>query len=245
MHRSAYVHYKVDTGLHRIGFEANQAAEKIAACGHLEGLISEGLYTHLALRTPDSDVLQHQLLRQTAEALRSQHMEIPMLHMVDTIGLYRYPQWEYDGARVGALLYGNYPRGFAHPETIKPAVRFCARVTRVFKIAKGQCVGYDDEHPLDHEAVIASISAGYADGYPRVFSNKGFVCIHGKRAKIVGLICMDQMMADITDIDSVQVGDEVVLLGDQMDLREYAEIGHLNRNECTAIITKRVPRVYL
>lgn len=245
MHRSAYVHYKVDTGLHRIGFEANQAAEQIAGCGHLEGLISEGLYTHLALRTPDSDACQHQLLHQTAEALRSQHMEIPMLHMVDTIGLYRYPQWEYDGARVGALLYGNYPRGFSHPETIKSAVRFCARVTRVFKIAKGQCVGYDDEHPLDHEAVIASISAGYADGYPRVFSNKGFVCIHGKRAKIVGLICMDQMMADITDIDGVQVGDEVVLLGDQMDLREYAEIGHLNRNECTAIITKRVPRVYL
>jgi len=243
--KTAFVHFKVDTGLHRIGFNVSDAAEKIAACTQKEGIEAEGLYTHLALRDHGGDENQNAGLMTVFATLKEQGIDIPMLHMIDTIGLCRYAKWEYDGARVGAMLYGNYPKGFDQPEKVMPVVRFVARVTRVFTIKAGECVGYDDEHPLDHDAVIASVSAGYADGYPRVFSNKGEVIIHGKRAKIVGLICMDQMMTDITDIEGVKPGDEVVMLGGEMNLREYAEVGHLNRNECTSIITGRVPRIYI
>ena len=109
----------------------------------------------------------------------------------------------------------------------------------------GECIGYDDDHPLERDTCVATLTAGYADGYPRAFSSVGQVEINGCRAKNIGLICMDQMMVDVTDIPGVQPGQEAVLLGKGMGLTEYAALGHLNRNECTAIIGKRVPRIYL
>ena len=146
---------------------------------------------------------------------------------------------------LGAMLYGNTPNGYAQPERIQPVGRFCARVTRVFMVKAGELIGYDDDHSLMHDTRVAVISAGYADGYPRVFSGKGEIEIHGRRAWVLGLICMDQMMADVTDIPETAPGDTAILLGGGVSLREYAQRGGLNRNECTAIITRRVPRIYL
>ncbi len=241
VNKPAYVHFKVDTGLHRIGFYPGESAA-IERCAHMPGIVAEGLYTHLALHNRESDEAQHAAFASMCSAL---DIRFSMVHMLDSIGLARYPQWQYNAVRVGALLYGNYPNRFDHPEEIKPTVRFCARVTRVFRVSAGSYVGYDDSHPVQRDSVLASISAGYADGYPRVMSGKGEVIIRGGRAKIVGLICMDQMVADVTDIDGVRQGDVVTLLGGEMPLREYAAAGCLNRNECTAIIGKRVPRIYL
>ena len=96
-----------------------------------------------------------------------------MAHMLDSIGITRYPQWQYDAVRVGAMLYGNTPNGYAQPEKIQPVGRFCARVTRVFMVKAGELIGYDDDPSLMHDTRVAVISAGYADGYPRVFSGKG------------------------------------------------------------------------
>ena len=168
-----------------------------------------------------------------------------MAHMLDSIGITRYPRWQYDAVRVGAMLYGNTPNGYAQPERIQPVGRFCARITRVFMVKAGELIGYDDDHPLMRDTRVAVISAGYADGYPRVFSGKGEIEIRGRRARILGLICMDQMMADVTDIPETAPGDTATLLGGGVSLREYAQRGGLNRNECTAIITRRVPRIYL
>ena len=241
----AKVHFKVDTGLHRIGFAPDTAAEQIVRCSALPGIALEGLYTHLALHNTQSDQAQQAAFETVRTGLLAKGIAIPMAHMLDSIGITRYPQWQYDAVRVGAMLYGNTPNGYARPERIQPVGRFCARVTRVFMVKAGELIGYDDDHPLMHDTRVAVISAGYADGYPRVFSGKGEIEIRGRRARILGLICMDQMMADVTDIPETAPGDTAILLGGGVSLREYAQRGGLNRNECTAIITRRVPRIYL
>ena len=241
----AKVHFKVDTGLHRIGFAPDTAAEQIVRCTALPGIALEGLYTHLALHNTQSDQAQQAAFETVRTGLLAKGIAIPMAHMLDSIGITRYPQWQYDAVRVGAMLYGNTPNGYAQPERIQPVGRFCARVTRVFMVKAGELIGYDDDHSLMHDTRVAVISAGYADGYPRVFSGKGEIEIRGRRARILGLICMDQMMADVTDIPETAPGDTAILLGGGVSLREYAQRGGLNRNECTAIITRRVPRIYL
>lgn len=245
LQKRAYVHFKVDTGLHRIGFNPKEAVDKIEQCAYMSGIVAEGLYTHLALHNKESDESQHSAFEMVKEGLKERNIHVKYAHMCDSIGLVRYPQWQYDAVRVGAFLYGNYPYGFTQPERVKAVGRFQARVTRVFDVKKGEYLGYDDSHPLDHDARIASIACGYVDGYPRVMSYKGIVIIRGKRANIAGLLCMDQMMADVTGIEGVRVGDVVTMLGDDMSLREYASIGSLNRNEATAVIGKRVPRIYV
>ena len=203
------------------------------------------MYTHLALHNTQSDQAQQAAFETVRTGLLAKGIAIPMAHMLDSIGITRYPQWQYDAVRVGAMLYGNTPNGYAQPERIQPVGRFCARVTRVFMVKAGELIGYDDDHSLMRDTRVAVISAGYADGYPRVFSGKGEIEIHGRRAWVLGLICMDQMMADVTDIPETAPGDTATLLGGGVSLREYAQRGGLNRNECTAIITRRVPRIYL
>ena len=241
---SAFLHAKVDTGLHRIGFAPEDAAGEIARCAALSGVRLEGVYTHLALHDRPCDEEQHALLCAVLDGLRGQEIAPPMVHVLDSIGLTRYPAWQYQAVRVGALLFGNPPRGFDRADEARPTVRFCARVARVFTVPKGGRIGYDDEHFLPRDTRVAALSVGYADGYPRALSGVGEVEIAGRRAKCLGLICMDQMMVDVTDIENVRVGDAATLLGGGIPLNEYAAWGHLNRNECTAVIGPRVPRVY-
>lgn len=245
LNHKANIHIKLDTGLHRIGFCGIDAVEEIACCAGMPQLRMEGLYTHLALHDQKSDEAQHELFEAVSGALESRHVRIPMRHMLDSIGITRYPLWQYSAVRVGALLYGNAPRGFALADQVQPTARFVTRIVRVARVNKGECIGYDDSHPLERDTAVATLAAGYADGYPRSLSFCGHVLIHGQRANNIGLICMDQMMVDVTDIPDVHPGEEAVLLGAGISLTEYAEAGHLNRNECTAVIGKRVPRIYL
>ena len=239
----AFVHCKVDTGLHRIGFAPEDAAAHILSCASLPNLQVEGVYTHLALHNAQQDEAQHAAFEKVLLDLQDQGFTPAMAHMLDSIGLVRYPAWQYSAVRVGAMLYGNAPRDM-EPGIIQPTVRFVARVARVFDARAGELIGYDDGHPLERDTRVAALAVGYADGYPRCLSFCGEVEIRGKRARNIGLICMDQMMADVTDIPDVAPGDEATLLGGGISLTEYAATGNLNRNECTAIIGKRVPRIY-
>ena len=167
-----------------------------------------------------------------------------MTHALDSIGMVRYPGEQMDAVRTGAWLYGVYPRGYAHPEESQLTMTVKARVTQLHTVSAGECLGYDEDNPLARDSVIATISAGYIDGFPRL-NNTGTVEIRGKRAPVAGLVCMDQMMADVTDIPGVQEGDEVILLGGSIGVDEYASVAHLNRNESLARTGRRVPRVYM
>jgi len=239
----ADVHVKIDTGLHRLGLDPETAAEAILEINRTGWVRIAGLYTHLGIHTSEMDRVQTAKLRLVREQLRENGIEIPMLHAVDSIGMARYPEDHMDAARVGAWLYGVTPYRYERPELCRNVARFKARVSQVRRVAKGELVGYDDDHPLEADAVIATVSAGYVDGFPRLMHGQD-IEIRGARAKVCGLVCMDQLMADVTAIPGVEEGDEVTFVGGCISVNEYAKMGQLNRNEAWARIGKRVPRVY-
>ena len=241
---AARVHVKLDTGLHRLGFDP-EATEAIAAAFDLPNIRVEGLYTHLALREAGADAAQIDRLLRVAEALRRGGREYGLLHACDSIGMVRYPRWHFGAVRTGAWLYGVVPSRYpnVHCECGLP-LRFMTRVVQVRRVAAGEYLGYDEDHPLERDRVIATLSAGYADGYPRV-NSAGEVCVRGKRAPVAGLLCMDQMTVDVTDIPGVAPGDPVTLLGDGISLEQFSAWTGAHRNEALTRIGRRVPRVYL
>lgn len=237
----ARVHIKLDTGLHRLGF--TDAADALPL-KRLPGLEFEGIYSHLALRSPEQSRKQYDLFLAQCQMLAHAGLRPPMRHLLDSIGLTRFPDWQMDGVRIGAFLYGNVPIRWNRFSEGKSVVTVKARVTRVDWADAGEGVGYDDA-PLSRKTRIATLAVGYVDGYPRVLSGKSSVLLHGKPAPVLGLICMDQMMVDVTEIPEASQGDAAILLGDGVPLQDYAAQGSLNRNECLAAWNRRVPRIYL
>lgn len=237
----ARVHVKVDTGLHRLGLEPERAAEYVEGLCAGGNVRACGLFTHLAIHTAEMDSIQVQKLLAVRDALAKAGIEVPLTHAVDSIGMVRYPESHLDGARVGAWLYGVTPR--RAPKPSRCVGRFVARIAQLRRVAKGELIGYDDDHPLDRDSLIATISAGYIDGTPRV--GEGWqVEIRGRRANVIGIACMDQLMADVTDIPDVNEGDEVVFVGGGIDVEEYSKMGRFNHNEAWARIGRRVPRIF-
>ena len=242
--KPARVHAKIETGLNRIGLDPEHAADVVAHM-HASGMIAlEGLFTHLALRDRASDMGQLALIKGVHGALLERGIRIPMVHALDSIGMVRYPEEHMDAVRTGAWLYGVYPRGYAHPEESRLAITVKARIAQLHRVSAGECLGYDESHPVQRESIVATLSCGYIDGYPRL-NSCGEVEIRGRRAPVVGLVCMDQMMVDVTDIPEAQEGDEVILIGGSIGVDEYAQWGKLNRNESLARTGRRVPRVYI
>ncbi len=239
----ARIHVKLETGLNRLGFAAEDAADAIAALHEIEWISLEGLFTHLALRDQTSDRIQLERLYGSREALHQRGITIPMVHALDSIGMVRYPDDHLDAVRTGAWLYGVYPRRYAHPEESQLTLTVGTRIAQLHHVKAGEYLGYDEDHPISRDSVIATLSAGYIDGYPRT-NSVGEVEIRGKRAPVVGLVCMDQMMVDVTDIPQAREGDIVTLLGSSIGVDEYASWGNLNRNESLARTGKRVPRIY-
>ena len=237
----ARVHIKVDTGLHRIGFEPEEAAKQVKILCEGGWIVPVGLYTHLAIHTAEMDHIQVSKLRKVREELASFGIDIPFVHAVDSIGMARYPDEHLSAARIGAWIYGVGPKNAKLP--CKSCASFKARISQIRRVKKGELIGYDDDHPLEKDSVIASISAGYVDGTPRIGKNWQ-VEIRGRRADVIGLACMDQMMADITDIPDAEEGDEVIFIGGSISLEEYARMGSMNHNGALACIGRRVPRVY-
>ena len=239
--RPARVHVKVDTGLHRLGFDPETAAEAVQALCADGNIAVAGLYTHLAIHSPEADrALVEKLLRVRAE-LESLGISVPMTHAVDSIGLARYPDLHLDGARTGAWLYGVSPRGAR--ARCRGVGRFCARISQLRRVEKGALIGYDDDSPLLRDSLVASVSAGYVDGTPR----RGTLWqaeVRGARASVLGIACMDQLMIDVTDLPGVREGDVVTFVGGAIGVEEYARMGGLNHNEAWARIGRRVPRVY-
>lgn len=242
--KKARVHVKIETGLNRLGLDPASAADAVQHMADSGQIELEGLFTHLALRDQVSDRRQIDLLIGCRDELWNRKIRIPMVHALDSIGMVRYPEDHLDAVRTGAWLYGVYPRRYAHPEESQLALTVKTRIALLHQVKAGECLGYDETHPVQRDSVIATLSAGYIDGYPRL-NSLGEVEIQGMRAPVVGLVCMDQMMVDVTDIPEAQEGDEVILLGGSIGVDEYAEWGKLNRNESLARTGKRVPRVYL
>ena len=181
----ARVHVKLDTGLHRLGFA--KAADALPLLSE-KRLHFEGVYSHLALRSAEQSAAQYALFQAMTAELTAAGFCFDMRHLLDSIGLTRYPQWQMDAVRIGAFLYGNVPIAWPrYAEGRADVAALKARVTRVAWVAAGEGVGYDDT-PLPRAARVATIAAGYVDGYPRALSQKGFVSLRGRRAPVLGLV---------------------------------------------------------
>ena len=243
----ATVHLKLDTGFHRLGFECDeQVADKLVAMiPSLLFLHVEGLYSHLGLVNRELDERQYARFTEMAERLEAKGLALPDRHLCDSIGLVRYPEWHMSRVRVGAFLYGVRPSGSENmPFACEETAIFHAKVTRVAEVPAGEAIGYD-EAITDHPVCVATIQAGYGDGYPRCLSHgHGQVLIRGKRALVIGLVCMDQMMVDVTDIPDCAAGDTATLLGSGIGYGEFADWAETNRNECLSRLSRRPVRVY-
>lgn len=249
--KTAKIHIKIDTGFNRLGMRPGEAAEaEIAEIATLKRLEIEGIFSHLALTDKENDEKQFAMFSELVNILENKGIHIPVKHICDSIGMVRYPQFQLDMVRAGAFLYGAGPKD--NPDryiSLETALTLKTRIAQVRTIQKGEGVSYDFTFKADRECRIGTLPAGYADGYPRCLSNKGFVMVHGKRAKVIGLICMDQCMTDLSDIPEAEQGDEVVMIGgngqDSIPLLETASLAETNRNEILSGISRRVPKVYI
>ncbi|MBO4886270.1 MAG: alanine racemase [Clostridia bacterium] len=242
--KKARAHVKVETGLHRLGLMPEEAPDVVRLL-HESGAVSvEGVFTHLALRDKENDRRQLDRICSVRDELNRLGLPVGLLHALDSIGMVRYPDDQMDAVRTGAWLYGVCPRGYDRPDESQLALTVKARVAQLHFVPAGECLGYDETHPLARDSVVATLSAGYIDGFPRL-NSVGSVLVRGQRAPVAGLVCMDQMMVDVTDIPGVREGDEAILLGGGIGVNEYADLANLNRNEALARTGRRVPRVYL
>lgn len=241
----ARVHCKVDTGLQRLGFTPEEAPHEIARLASLPHLRLEGLFSHLQRRSTAHDRAQADRLLRVRAALAARGIPVPTLHLLDSIGMWRYPKHQFDAVRDAAFLIGHTPRDYPHPENLRFSLSLKTRVVRVHDAPAGVCLGYDSEHPLTEPRRVATLCAGYADGYPRAQSHVAEVEILGQRAKVLGVVCMDLMMVDVTHIPGAGVGEEAVLLGGSIDIWTYAGFSGGYKNEYISMISRRVPRVYM
>ena len=252
--RRLKVHVKIDTGMGRLGFTHHE--EALSYIAHLQELPSvhvEGVFTHYA-RADEADkrsvLAQYERFRELIGKLESRGMAIPYIHAGNSATAIDTPELGCNMVRLGISMYGMYPSGEVDRGRIglTPLLRLVSRVIMVKDVPPGTPIGYGGTYVTAGEARIATIPIGYADGYSRLLSGKAHVLIHGERRPVVGRVCMDQCMVDVTGM-AVKPGDEVVLIGAQGDAsipaEELAEqLGTINY-EVTSMIAARVPKVYV
>ncbi len=253
--KEALAHVKIDTGMGRIGLLPEQATvQRILEMVRLPGLELEGIYTHFAVAdAADKAYTQNQFQRflRVLEQLKNKGLEFPVRHAANSAAVIDLPETHLDIVRPGLIIYGMYPSREVKREKIKlqQAMSLKAEISHVKKVGPGTAISYGCTYVTKNDAVIASLPLGYADGYTRFLSNKAEVLIKGQRVPLVGRVCMDQCMVDVTGLKpEVSMGDEAVLLGGQQEqfisVDELAEkIGTINY-EVVCMVSCRVPRVY-
>ncbi|WP_027356504.1 alanine racemase [Desulfofundulus thermocisternus] len=247
------VHIKVDTGMGRIGVFPDEAPEFAEAISRLPGIFIEGVYTHMACADERDKTYTYWQFRRFKEALagiKARGLTIPLKHVANSATTLDLPEMHLDMVRTGIIMYGLWPSSEVRRVIdLKPAMQLKARVAYIKRVPAGTSISYGRKFTTNSPSIIATLPLGYADGWSRLLSNKAEVLIHGQRAPLVGRVCMDQCMVDVTRIPGVQPGDEVVLFGVQgeqfLPVEEVAShIGTINY-EMVCMISKRVPRIYL
>ena len=251
--KTANLHFVVDTGMSRIGFQATEeAADMCARICKLPGLRAEGIFSHYA--TADGADLtsakaQQALFIAFGEMLRKRDVHIPVRHMNNSAGIINFPGQQ-ELVRSGIVQYGMYPSDEVDKKLlpVKPVMEWIAKVVYVKTLPAGRQISYGGSYTTTRDTVVATLPVGYADGYRRSLTDKGYVLIRGKKAPIIGRICMDQMMVDVTDIPGVQIDDHAVLIGrsgdEQITVDYLAQLTGTLNYEIICGISRRTPRVY-
>lgn len=243
------VHIKYDTGFNRLGFrDSKESIDEIEKISKLPNLNVEGIFSHLALTNKEEDEKQYRKLVKVIESLEERGIKFKYKHIEDSISAVDYPEFRMNMIRPGAIIYGI--KGFHYGTLdLKQALTLKTKVYNVRKVSKGEGVSYSYVWRAERDSIIGTVPFGYADGYPRNLTGKGFVTIHNQKAPIIGIICMDQCMVDLTDIEEVCEGDEAIIYGDgtnnTLDIHNASLLGSTNKNEIMSRIGMRVPRVYI
>ena len=250
----ARFHFAVDTGMSRIGFQVNEEdADICARIANLPGRYAEGLFSHFATADCADLSRAEQQAERFAEfdgMLRRRGVKVPIRHLNNSAGLMNFAT-PYEMVRSGIITYGMYPSDEVDPGllALRPALQWLSRVTHVKTLPAGREISYGGTYVTKADTVVATIPVGYADGYRRNLSGKFYVLIHGQKAPILGRICMDQMMVDVTAIPGVQVGDRVTLVGidgeEAITMEQISAQADSFNYEFVCGISRRVPRLYV
>ena len=252
---TAYMHIKLDTGMTRLGFEIHdEAADTITRISKLKNVCMEGIFTHFAKADETDKTYTQKQMRDfnwMVSCLKEKGVNFQYEHCANSAAIIDLPDANYDLVRAGISTYGLYPSEEVCKENVrlKPALELKSHVAFVKNIKKGTPISYGGTFVSEQDMKVATIPVGYADGYPRTLSNVGMVLIRGKRAPIVGRVCMDQFMVDVTRIEGVSFGDTVTLIGEDgnehISVEELGALSGRFNYEFVCDLGKRIPRVYV
>ena len=246
-------HFCIDTGMSRIGFQVNEkSADVCKQICTLPNIEAEGLFSHFAT-ADESDLTkalaQREKYKAFVEMLESREIQIPIKHLNNSAGIMNFDEY-FDMCRMGIILYGLYPSEEVDKSLldIKPVMSWLTHISHIKTLEAGREVSYGGTFKTTEPRVIATIPVGYADGYPRCLSNKGRVIINGQYAPIVGRVCMDQFMVDVTDVDGAELDSIVTLVGKdgdaELSMEEVSNAAYSFNYELPCRVARRVPRTY-
>ncbi len=253
--RKAVIHIKIDTGMSRVGFlPSENAMECITGISRLPGIEIEGIFSHFASADEEDEsytLMQLEKFKDICDAIDKAGIQIPLKHIANSAAILKYPEAHFNMVRAGIALYGLKPfKGADKYADLRPAMSLKAKIAQVKDVESGTSISYGRIFKTKRMSRIATILAGYADGYTRLLSGKASVLIKGQYAPVAGRICMDQFMADITDIEEeVKVGDIAVMVGtlgiNHISLEDLAEAAGTINYEMACLTGRRMPRIYL
>ncbi len=253
--KRAKIHIKVDTGMTRLGFSVDEKGIRtILSIARLPGIEIEGIFTHFASADEeDTGFTKYQFEKfiSICDRLKKENLDIPIKHACNSAGIMQFPEMHLDMVRPGIVLYGLYPSDEVNKEKIhlKPAMQLKAIITQLKEVLAGISVSYGRVYTTQRDSVVATIPIGYADGVSRILTGRAKMIAGDKIVPVIGRICMDYCMIDVTDLKGITVGDEVVIFGRKDELHIPVEdiarsMGTVNY-EIVCIIGKRIPRVYI
>ena len=255
------IHIKIDTGMSRLGFVVNEdninrTIEEIRKIYHLPCFRPYGIFTHFAVadekskKSVDFTYQQFDKFKEIISALEKRGMTFKIKHCCNSAATICYPEMHMDMVRPGIITYGLSPsKELEGMIPLKPAMQLYSTITLVKEIKEGTTVSYGRIFTAEKKMKVATVAIGYADGIERELSDTAYMLVNGQKAKIVGRVCMDQLMLDVTDIEDVKIGDIATIVGtdgeNTITFEEMADIGNTVNYEKICIIGKRVPRIYM
>ena len=254
------IHLKIDTGMSRIGFvfknerENLETIKELRRVCNLENLITEGIFTHFAVadeagKSIETTNGQFSAFSDICKILKDSGINIKIRHCSNSGGILNYPQTNLDMVRAGIILYGLFPSNYVRNKLdLQPAMSLKTVISQVKTVPEGTAVSYGGTFVTQRKTKIATVPIGYADGYLRVLSSKASMLVNGKKAPVIGRICMDQAMLDITDIENINENTVVTVFGKDGDaeikVEDIADIANTINYEILCLISKRIPRIY-
>lgn len=255
VNKKAKIHIMVETGMNRLGFPpTEESADKISAIAKMENINIEGSFSHLARADEEDKTTAHKQAEKFIDfmkMLEKRNVKIPIKHIANSATIIDMPEYYFDMVRPGIILSGFYPSNEVNKQLYKfeICVTLKARVANVKTIQPGEGVSYGHLFKAAKPTIVGTIPLGYADGYSRLLSNKGYIVIKGVKCPILGRICMDQFMADLSKVDNPQIGDEAIIYGDGTDgamtAEDVANMRDTISYEVLTNLSKRLPRKYI